>query len=147
GTTKDQALTFAHMYFRAATNELLLTPTAPLAPGIYRLNIYTSQDFTTTFTVGGIEGISNASTADDTPAHARQLGDVSLAELIQVWGGIGDDPTSPRAFNPSDVDLYHVQVSGAGNFSLQAEVFAGRIGSSLDAALGLFKVNPADGSL
>jgi hypothetical protein len=45
------------------------------------------------------------------------------------------------------VDLYHFQITGPGRFAFQAEVFAGRIGSPLDAGLSLFQLSPADGWL
>jgi hypothetical protein len=144
----DQVVGFSNIYFNPATNELLLTPSAPLPTGGYRLSVHLSgQDFVTNFRVQGTESIVGATSADDTPGHAHQLGDVTSAGLVQVMGGIGDDPTDRIPFDPADVDLYHFHVSGAGRYSLQTEVFAGRIGSALDPALSLYRLDPTDGQL
>ena len=43
--------------------------------------------------------------------------------------------------------MYHFTVTGTGNDSLVAEVFAGRIGSPLDPGVSLFRLDPDDGSL
>jgi hypothetical protein len=144
----DQVVGFSNVYFNQATNELLLTPDAPLPRGAYRLSVHLSgQDFSTNFSVQGIEGIAGATSPDDTPSHAHQLGDITSEGLIQVVGGIGDDPTDRIPFDPADMDLYHFHVSGAGRYSLQTEVFAGRIGSALDPGLSLFRLDPTDGQL
>ena len=144
----DQVAGFSNIYFNQATNELLLTPSAPLPIGTYRLTVHLSgQDFITNFSVRGIEGIARATSPDDTPGHAHQLGDVTSAGLVQVMGGIGDDPTDRIPFDPADVDLYHFHVSGAGRYALQTEVFAGRIGSALDPALSLYRLDPTDDQL
>ncbi|HEV3117356.1 MAG TPA: Ig-like domain-containing protein, partial [Gemmataceae bacterium] len=45
------------------------------------------------------------------------------------------------------IDLYHFQLSGSANYAVRLEAFAGRIGSPLDAAISLFRVNPVDGLL
>ncbi len=65
------------------------------------------------------------------------------AGLVQVAGVIGDDPFG---YAPNQVDMYHFTVTGTGNDSLVAEVFAGRIGSPLDPGVSLFRLEP-DGSL
>lgn len=89
----------------------------------------------------------------DTPSTAIDLGELVSAGHVQAEGVIGDDPfynvvrSNPFARNPAaDVDLYHFQIQGTGNFAIVAEVFAGRIGSSLDPALTLFRMD-VDGSL
>ncbi len=160
------------------TNELVLTPGQPLAPGFYQIllngdeTIHTNvlatgpetdltekelgtnilhpegQDYTINFQVNGVLGNkAPGAGAADTPATAQQLGDLTHAGLVQVVGAIGNDPTDPsQSFNPSDVMLYHFRVSGPGNYALAAEVFAGRIDSSLDPAVTLFRLAP-DGSL
>jgi hypothetical protein len=120
------------------------------------------QDFATTFQIDGSEGtVGSEALADDTPASAHQLPPLTQNQLVQVAGTIGDDPAydpslpppDPSAgaplylFNPaSDVDLYHIQISGTGSYSFAVEVFAGRLGSTLDAAVSLFRLdasNPA----
>jgi hypothetical protein len=173
GDGNDQDVPISGVNFSDATTELQITPAAPLAPGYYRLQLAgdtnanfdvvtgpdgtplgtddlhpSGQDFTLTFQVDGIEGNTGASAAaDDTPAGAHDLGDVSSGRLVQVAGTIGDDPTDPVPFNPSDVDLYHFRISGPGRYAFAAEVFAQRIGSPLNAAASLFVLDPADGRL
>lgn len=85
---------------------------------------------------------------DDTPATAIDLGNLTNATRLQALGTIGDDPfysfesEDPFAMNPAaDVDLFHFEISGDGEFALVAEAFAGRIGSTLDPALTLFRDN------
>lgn len=92
-------------------------------------------------------------TGDDTPATARELGELTVLGHIQSSGMIGDDrfyslsSQNPFARNPAaDVDLFHFTIAGDGRFALVAEAFAGRIGSPLDPALTLFRAGDA-GSL
>ena len=144
-----------------AINELQLFPASPLAPGYYEViltgqgspgsvlagidgnALESGQDVTIPFQVDGIEGRVGATTDDSTPATAQELGDVTSAGLVQVAGVIGDDPLG----DPSNqVDMYHFTVTGAGNYALAAEVFAGRIGSELAPGVSLFRFNPADDS-
>ena len=162
--------------FDDAVNELQVTPAAPLAPGYYQLVIQGDttlhdpsqivlapddltplgangnhpggQDYTLTFQVTGSEGtISPVATADDTPATAHDLGSLTDNKLVQVRGAIGTDPTDPNGYNPAAVDLYHFKVVGAGQYAFASEVFAGRIGSTLDPSLSLFRLNTTDGQL
>jgi hypothetical protein len=158
-----------------ATQEVEITPSAPLGPGYYRLVLLGNtdvnsqvvetadaipiplgatsahpdgQDFTATFQVDGIEGDTSANPGpDDTPATAHQLGNVTNVGLVQATGIIGDDASDQAfPFDPADVDLYHFQVAGAGNFAFGAEVFANRVGSQLGASMQLYRMQ-ADGSL
>ena len=93
----------------------------------------------------GIEGRTGAdATEDDTPATAQDLGDITSAGIVQVAGVIGDDP---NVYAPNQVDMYQFTVSGTGNDSLVADVFAGRIGSPLTPGVSLFRLDPDDGSL
>jgi hypothetical protein len=59
-------------------------------------------------------------------------------------GAIGDNPYLAAAGIQAgaDIDMYHFRVNGPGLHALDAEVFAGRIGSPLDAGLSLFRLNP-----
>ncbi len=175
GGTGDVAINLASYNFSPVANELQLTPAAPLGPGYYELilagdssanasvlrDLLTGkplgenalhpfgQDFTATFHITGNEGIPGTNApADDTAATAHQLGDLSSGQFVQVAGAIGDDSTDTAIpFNPSDVDLYHFQISGTGRYSFQTEVFAGRIGSPLDPAVSLFRLDPTDNLL
>jgi len=150
--------------------ELQLQPVAPPGPGFYRLTLAGNsgsgnqvliavsgtdlgqnavnslgQDFTTTFQIAGNLG------SDDTAATAHDLRDITKSGIVQAVGAIGDDPayspysSSFNLANPaSQVNLYHFQISGAGNNEFSAEVFAGRIGSTLNAAVSLFRVDPSN---
>ncbi len=161
-------LPLADVEFSAGTDEILLTPAAPLAPGYYSLSLLPPdgmdlsgpwptdgspvpllQPWTITFQVSGVEGNSGpAAVADDAPAGARELGDVTTAGLVQAAGSIGDDPTAPPTVRPAaDVDLYHFRVNGPGTHSLTAEVFAGRLDSPLNPGLSLFRLDPSTNRL
>lgn len=90
---------------------------------------------------------------NDTSSTAIDLGTFVGAAHLQVAGKIGDDPFySIRSSNlfaqnlASDVDLYRFRIEGEGHFAFVAEAFAGRIGSALDPALTLFRLD-AGGSL
>jgi methionine-rich copper-binding protein CopC len=151
-------------------NELQLFPASPLVEGYYEVVLDgqsvggsvaladpdgndldadaanpQGQDVTIPFQVDGIEGRTGAdATEDDTPATAQVLGDITSAGIVQVAGVIGDDP---YVYAPNQVDMYQFTVSGTGNDSLVAEVFAGRIGSPLTPGVSLFRLDPDDGSL
>lgn len=114
----------------------------------------TGQDFTFTFEVNGVEGNTdptidpNNPPANDTKGTAIDLGDSPMFQIIQQTGAIGDDPAYkpfvfPLANAAADVDLYRFEVTGNADtrYTFIAEVFAGRIGSPLDPALTLFKVD------
>jgi hypothetical protein len=172
GDGNDQDVPLGAVNFSEATTELQIAPSAPLAPGYYRLQLKgdansnvdvvagpdgtplgtdaqhpSGQDFTLTFQVNGVEGnTAPGAAADDTPAGAHDLGDVSDGQRVQAAGTIGDDPNDPLPFNPSDVDLYHFHISGPGRYAFAAEVFAQRIDSPLNAAASLF-VEAPDGHL
>lgn len=173
-----QTVPLAALNFSSSICELQLVPASPLAVGYYRVilngtgdpeqTVLTSLDGTPlgsddlhptgrnyffTFQVGGIEGSTNLSgPADDTPAGAHDLGELTPSEPVQVKGAIGDDPfynNPANASNPAgplqpgnDVDLYHFRVSGPDQYTFFADVFAGRIGSPLAPGLRLFRFNP-----
>ena len=114
------------------------------------------QDYSFAFQVTGNEAqpTPNTATADDTPAFAHDLDSLTSDVLAQVTGVIGDDPAydpnrpDPNLMNPSaDVDMYHFQISGPGQYAFAAEVFARRIGSSLDPGVSLFRMDPVTGQL
>jgi methionine-rich copper-binding protein CopC len=117
-------------------------------------------DYSYSFTVDGIKGyVGAAASADDTPAKSHNLGDIAGSGVLRVQGAIGDDPfynpassadpTNPDPiYNPGNVvDLYHFQITGDGRYAVVAEIFAGRIGSPLDAGLSLYRLNVATQSL
>ena len=165
----------AEVNLSTAGDELQLFPTAAVAPGDYEVFLAGDgstglpvlaaldgsplgqdaahpfgADFTFIFHIDGIEGGPATGPADDTPAGAHDLGDVTGKGLVQVTGAIGVDPAynpanpNPLLDNPAaEVNLYHFEVNGSGNYQLSAEVFAGRIGSPLQAGLSLFRLDPA----
>jgi hypothetical protein len=114
------------------------------------------RDYITTFQITGTEGHPGSSApADDTPATANNLGDVTRAGVVRAEGAIGDDPAynpanaDPNLTNPAaDVDHYRFRITGAGRYAVIIEVAAGRLGNNFfDPAVSLYRVNPADGQL
>ena len=133
---------------------VLMNPTDTLSLGANAAHP-NGQDATFTFQVTGVDGTAgvNAS-SDDTAATAHNLGNITGSGLVQVAGAIGNDPAysfaaaDPALANPAaQVNLYHFQVVGQGKYSFTAEAFAGRIGSPLDPALSLFRMDPASHQL
>lgn len=171
--TQPQPVPLAFAYFDKAANELDVTPTAPLRPGSYELALAgqrgtnprpltdsagnplgksaihpSGDDFTLSFRIGGMNrNQALHAGAGDTPATAQDLGELVDAGLVQVAGAIGDDPTDFIPFDPANVDLYHFHLRGMGQFAFTSEVFAGRIGSALDPALSLFRIDLSDHQL
>ena len=138
----------AGVAYSTVANEARVSLTQPLGPGTYQVLVsgtdlngtpIVTGDAPSTFQVTSIEGTPGAAAGDNTPATAHEL-NVAGGNFVQVAGAIGDDPTDGVAFNPNDVDVYHFQITGAGNYALTAEAFAGRIGSPLSPALSLFEV-------
>jgi hypothetical protein len=144
------AVSVSYTYSPAA-HELQLTPAHALRAGFYKVVIgvdgMTSLPLLTDpeglslqFQITGNEGLPPSSPGDDTWPYAHNLGDVTGAGLVQVAGAIGDDYIDDfTPFDMNDVDLYRFHVSGAGQYEISAEVFAGRIGSPLNAAVSLFR--------
>jgi hypothetical protein len=129
-------------------NQVLMDPTDSVDLGQNSANP-TGQDFATTFQIAGTPGVTPVS--DDTAATAQNLGNITRSGVVQAVGAIGNDPAySPFSFSPnltnpaSQVDLYQFQISGPGNYEFSAEAFAGRIGSTLDPALSLFRIDPSN---
>ena len=171
GDGSDIELSLGQVNFSSADNELQLMPGAPLGPGFYEVvlagnadvnfdTLYDAsgiplgsdaahpdgQDASFTFQITGVEG-STGAVPNDTPAGAIDLGNISAAGLVQKTGAIGDDPNDPVPFDPNDVDLYHFSLTGPGSYAVTAEVFARRIGSSLDSGVSLYRVDPSTGQL
>ncbi|SIO16732.1 hypothetical protein SAMN05444166_2793 [Singulisphaera sp. GP187] len=177
-TEGTQVIPLADLTFSTSACELQLSPAAPLAPGFYRVVLagtgglgltgvdgtplgsdhlhLAGQDSIFRFQVVGIEGNSSlGGPANDTPAGADELGDLTSSAPIRVEGAIGDDPyynpatpLDPNDFSwrfdlGNDVDLYHFRLNGPGPHRFAADVFAGRIGSPLGAGLRLYRRNAA----
>jgi methionine-rich copper-binding protein CopC len=147
-----QPVALSSYNFSTTANELQLTPAAALRPGYYGVFLADGSSAPALrFQVAGIEG---GSLADDSPATAHALGDLTNAGLVQITGAIGDDPAydpsnaDPLLANPAaDVDLYHSQISGPGRYAFVADVFASRIGSRLDPGVSLYRWDPSDQQL
>ena len=171
GDGNDVALTISQVNFSTADNELQLMPGAPLGIGYYEvvLSGNTDVDFDTiydlngtplgsnaanpdgqdesfTFQITGVEG-GNGAIPNDTPAGAIDLGNITTAGLVQKTGAIGDDPNDPVPYDLNDVDMYRFSLAGPGTYAVTAEVFARRIGSSLDPGVSLYRIDPATGLL
>jgi hypothetical protein len=171
GDGNDVELGIDQVNYSDAAGELQIQPGAPLGVGSYEIVLAGNldanfdaifdpngvplgsdaahpdgQDEAFTFQVTGVEGGTGA-VANDTPAGAIELGDVSSTGLVQTIRAIGDDANDPVPFDPNDVDLYHFSLSGPGTYAVTAEVFARRIGSSLDPGVSLFRLDPSDGQL
>ncbi|MDB5337136.1 MAG: hypothetical protein JWN70_2755 [Planctomycetaceae bacterium] len=136
--------------------ELQIATTTPLVAGDYTA-VITDADGHVRLTVavhlpdsvaGGLVDQGN-----DTPATSIDLGAIEQQGLVQVAGAIGDDAyydfsSIDPSFNPgNDVDLYHFTITATSPVGLQAEVFAGRISSPLDAGLSLYRLDPVSGHL
>ncbi len=137
-------------------DELQITTITPLAAGDYTATI-TDADGHVRLTVavhlpdsteGGLVDLGN-----DTPTTSIDLGDIEQQGLVQIAGAIGDDAyynfnSINPGFNPgNDVDLYHFTITATNPVGLQAEVFAGRISSPLDAGISLYRLDPVSGHL
>ena len=153
GTSIPRTVTLDAPAFQTGANELLLTPRAPLQPGYYRVTLHgdggNGTNLILNFRIDGIDGNTGPDAqAADTLDTALNLGNVTHGQLVQVSGAIGIDPTDAIPYDQGAVEIYHFRISGPGTYALDAEVFAGRIGSPLDAALTLFKavLNP-DGTV
>jgi methionine-rich copper-binding protein CopC len=173
GAPADTAATnvpLASVNFSTAIDELQLFPASPLAPGHYVVTLLgdasahdtviassagtplgadsthsTGADFHLSFDVNGIDGVTGATTSDDTAATARDLGDITNGKIVRATGAIGVDPTSANPAN--QVDLYHFEVTGSDPYAFVAEVDAGRVGSPLDPGVSLWREDPSTGNL
>lgn len=134
--------------------ELQVAPKQAFATGQYRA-IVTDASGAVRMTIPFELSASGAGEAglggNDTPSTAVDLGNIAGKGLVQIPGIIGDDRYYTNSdFGTSsgnDVDLYHFTVTTGTTIGLQAEVFAGRINSSLDVAMSLYRKDPATGHL
>ncbi len=97
------------------------------------------QTFTFSFSIVDNEGsFREDDLPNDTQGGATSVGTLEPLAVVQLEGMIGDDAFLPQA-PANDVDFYRFTIKGDGLFALSAEVFAGRIGSSLDAGVSLYR--------
>lgn len=134
--------------------ELQVFPARVFVPGDYHVVVRDADgvirgdwQFTVPDEINGVL----ADQGNDTPDTAIDLGNIEDLGLVQLRGVIGDDPHySLSDFNQiagRDVDLYHFQITSSAPIAIQAEVFAGRLGSTLDSGLSLFWLDPSTGHL
>ena len=141
---------------RTGVPEMQVKPIAAFAPDTYQLFAYDTNGnliIESYFTVGGVSGNVNGFSLD-TVSHARDLG--ALSGLTQVAGAIGNNPSyTPLDVNGNSVldphiadrsnqiDIYRFEITGASGqqFNVTADAFAARIGSSLNTAMTLFRVD------
>lgn len=142
--------------FNTQTFELQISPARSWSAGTYQIEVQ-SPDGTVHFNVP-LEVPTEAAgeqgqLGNDTPATAIDLGDLGSSGLIQIPGTIGDDPyyvtgSGNPALSPgNDVDLYHFRITSDTPVGVQIEVFAGRINSSLDSGISLYRRNSVTGQL
>lgn len=136
--------------------ELLIVPSGPLAPGEYNAIVKDAAGqvrLSVEFHIAASIGSESGTQGNDTPENSVDLGNIETEGLLQLSGFIGDDgyyqfsTANPTLFAGNDVDLYHFRIDATGAVGLQAEVFAGRIGSVLDAGLSLYRLDASTGSL
>lgn len=139
--------------FNAGLNELQFAPHQTLSVGDYTAVIKDANGTVRmTLQVSVPDTGMPADLGDDTPDTSIDLGELELG-LVQVPGIIGDDPhydfsgLTPAQRPANDVDLYHFQITSTTAVGLQVEIFAGRIGSSLDAGASLYYLDPVSGEL
>ncbi|HEX5270620.1 MAG TPA: hypothetical protein VFW33_09050, partial [Gemmataceae bacterium] len=142
----DQYLGFGTVTLEPRANELQITPFAPLASGYYQVTLPgygpNGSDYVAQFRVAGPAGNADYLQQPGTwTGTAYEIPDVADGRLHRLTGAVGTDPTDPSGFYQAGVEIYHFTVPAGGTYSLGAEVFAGRIGSPLDAALSLYKVD------
>ncbi len=144
--------------FSTTASELQIKPSQALAPNTYQLFTYDSNSnlvIELYFTVDGISGDTSGH-APDTVDHARDLGSLSgNGAATFATGTIGDnslytplDSNGNAVLDPAiadvanQVDVYHFTISGSAGrpFDFVADASAGRIGSGLDPAMTLFRM-------
>jgi len=146
-----QDVPLAWSNYTSIANELQLAPDQALLSGGYTVNVADASGNTVLTSLVQVPADPTSEAvagAHDTAATAPNLGDITQAGLVQIPGTIGDDPyydasSFDPALNPgNEVDMYHFQISGPGLHVVVAEVFAGRIGSPLDAGVSLYRLDP-----
>ena len=140
--------------YSSAINELQFSPNRALTTGEYTAVI---KDTTGTVRMTVEVPVPELAelpmdSGNDTPANAIDLGELDELDVVQIPGIIGDDPyydaSGAAGQRPgNDVDLYHFHVRSSSTMGLQAEVFAGRFGSMLDAGISLYRQDPVSGDL
>lgn len=140
----------------SAISELQIAPTQSFVAGSYRVIISDATGVvraTVPFDVAPQAASESGLLGNDTPLTAIDLGNIEGRGVVQVAGTIGDDRYYPvngadLTLSPaSDVDLYHFSVTSSTPIGMLAEVFAGRINSTLDTGLSLYRLDPLTGHL
>ena len=132
----DFSSALADWNFNSHSLELQVAMQYALDPGCYSV-IVTDEN-------GGLLFQGNV-TVQTTFGNDHDLQDITHAGLVQRAGILGDDPPffdNPNLNPADDVQMYQFQISGPGPSTLVAEVFAGRMGSPLDAGVSVFQYDP-----
>ncbi len=135
----------ALVYMEPKANELQIDLAAPLVAGFYQITLTGrgpgGGDYVAEFQVAGPAGDANVPDQPGTwTGTAREIPFADDGRLHQAAGAVGVDPSDPSGFLQAGVEMYHFSITHPGTYALDAEVFAGRIGSPLDASLSLFKM-------
>ena len=140
--------------FDSTVAELQLAPDVALSSGTYSVVVTDEQGRTQlTVPVQFTRGSDAPAGSHDTAATAIDLGILGSGQLVQVPGLIGSDSYynassgDPTRLPGNQVNFYHFQVTGTVREAFVAEVFAGRIGSPLDAGVSLYRLDAASGQL
>ncbi|HEX5271245.1 MAG TPA: hypothetical protein VFW33_12180, partial [Gemmataceae bacterium] len=146
GDVTDQYLAFGTVALEPGANELQVAPWAPLTSGFYEVILPGygpgGSDYVAQFQVAGPAGNTDPYQQPGTSTGtAYEIPGADDGRLHQFRGAVGVDPTDPNGFSQSGVELYHFTITHPGIYALDAEVFAGRVGSPLDASLTLFKID------
>jgi hypothetical protein len=142
-------VSLGNVSFEPVANELLVQPAAPLTAGYYEVVLPNygpggASDYVVPFQINGLAGNLDPTLQPGvTPGSAYQVPNATDGRLHQLTGAVGDDPTDAAGFDSNGVEYYHFTVGGTDPYALDAEVFAGRIGSPLEPVLTLFQ---ADGN-
>jgi hypothetical protein len=130
----------ALVYQEPNANELQIDLAAPLISGFYQVDL-PDFGYSATFQVAGPPGNLDPSQQPGTwTGTAFDITNAADGRLHQLSGAVGDDPTDFAGFYQPGFQLYHFTIDQAGAYSFGAELFAGRIGSPLNASLTLFQV-------
>jgi hypothetical protein len=129
--------------YSVAAHEIQLNPMATLTPGYYEVvpGVDNPLGLSLIFQVTGVGGNPPAD-GIHTQIASHDLGEAPVGQLVQVPGAIGDDYIDGvTPFDTNEMQMYHFQVSSSGQYQITAEVFANRIGSPLNAALSLYRLD------
>jgi hypothetical protein len=130
-------------------NELEIVLPGPLGAGYYQVVLQGygpgGGNYVADFQITGLIGNTDpGQQPGDSVYTAYNIPNVNDGRLHQVSGAIGVDPTDLYpGFDPAGVQFYQFTITGQPQqlYAFDAEVFANRIGSPLDSALTLYRLD------